>query len=169
MKKIIIHWTAGTNQPCSVDYEHYHFLINGDGLVIKGKYEPLDNKNCTDNKYARHCGGGNTGAIGVSMCGMYVPPGINVRLTKVPLTRVQCEKMFELVAELCYKYSIPITNKTVMTHYEFGKANPKTSSNGKIDITFLHPFPEIKEDEMGDFIRNKIRWYYKKNYEENKG
>ena len=39
----------------------------------------------------------------------------------------------------------------------------------KIDITFLHPFPEIKEDEMGDFIRNKIRWYYKKNYEENKG
>lgn len=56
-----------------------------------------------------------------------------------------------------------------MTHYEFGKANPKTSSNGKIDITFLHPFPEIKEDEMGDFIRNKIRWYYKKNYEENKG
>ena len=66
-KKVILHWTAGTNQPCSTDYEHYHYLINKDGIIVKGKYTPEDNLNCTDGKYAQHCGGGNTGAIGVSM------------------------------------------------------------------------------------------------------
>lgn len=162
MKKIILHWTAGTNQPCNTDYEHYHFLVNKDGIVVKGKYEVTDNENCNDGNYAQHCGGGNTGAIGVSMCGMYVPKNVNIRDTKYPLTKKQCEATFKLVAELCKKYNIAITPQTVMTHYEFGQKNPKTSSYGKIDITYLHAYPGVKQSEMGDFIRNKIRWYYGK-------
>ncbi len=162
MKKIIIHWTAGTNQPCNTDYVHYHFLVNKDGVVIAGKYSPEDNENCNDGKYAQHCGGGNTGAIGVSMCGMYVPKNVCIKETKYPLTKIQCEAMFKLVAELCKKYNIPITNKTVLTHYEFGQANPKTSSFGKIDIIYLPVYPDVEKNKMGDFIRNKIRWYYQK-------
>ena len=56
-----------------------------------------------------------------------------------------------------------------MTHYEFGKANPNTSSAGKIDITWLpYTNDEIKKvtkstvvtnSSYGDFIRNKIKWY----------
>lgn len=162
MNKIILHWTAGTNQPCSTDYEHYHYLINKDGVILKGKFAPEDNLNCNDGKYAQHCGGGNTGAIGVSMCGMYVPKGVNIKETKFPLTRIQCEATFKLVAELCNKYNIKITPQTVLTHYEFGQAHPKTSSYGKIDIVYLHPFPEIDKKNMGDFIRNKIEWYFNK-------
>lgn len=162
MKKIIIHWTAGTNQPCNTDYEHYHFLVNKDGVIIAGKYSPEDNENCNDGKYAQHCGGGNTGAIGVSMCGMYVPKNVCIKETKYPLTKIQCEAMFKLIAELCKKYNIPITNKTVLTHYEFGQANPKTSSFGKIDIIYLPAYPDIEKNKMGDFIRNKIRWYFDK-------
>ncbi len=162
MKKIIIHWTAGTNQPCITDYEHYHFLVNKDGVVIAGKYSPEDNENCNDGKYAQHCGGGNTGAIGISMCGMYVPKNVCIKETKYPLTKIQCEAMFKLVAELCKKYNIPITNKTVLTHYEFGQANPKTSSFGKIDIIYLPVYPDVEKNKMGDFIRNKIRWYFDK-------
>lgn len=162
MNKIILHWTAGTNQPCSTDYEHYHYLINKDGVILKGKFAPEDNLNCNDGKYAQHCGGGNTGAIGVSMCGMYVPKGVNIKETKFPLTRIQCEATFKLVAELCKKYNIKITPQTVLTHYEFGQAHPKTSSYGKIDIVYLHPFPEIDKKNMGDFIRSKIRWYFNK-------
>ncbi len=162
MNKIILHWTAGTNQPCSTDYEHYHYLINKDGVILKGKFAPEDNLNCNDGKYAQHCGGGNTGAIGVSMCGMYVPKGVNIKETKFPLTRIQCEATFKLVAELCKKYNIKITPQTVLTHYEFGQAHPKTSSYGKIDIVYLHPFPEIDKKNMGDFIRNKIEWYFNK-------
>lgn len=159
MKRIIIHWTAGTNQPNGTDYLHYHFLVNGDGVVVKGKFAPEDNLNCYDGKYAQHTGGGNTGSIGVSMCGMYIPAKTPVQKTKYPLTKKQCESTFKLCAELCKKYNIPITPQTVMTHYEFGKANPKTSSAGKIDIIYLPPYPDVLKTKVGDFIRNKVRWY----------
>lgn len=160
MKKIIIHWSGGTNQPSNTDYEHYHYIINGNGLKVHGKYKPEDNLDCTDGKYAKHTGGGNTGSIGVSMCGMYGYNG-KPNSTKYPLTKVQVETMFKLVAELSKKYKIPIKPDTVMTHYEFGKKNPKTSSAGKIDIVYLPPYPTVKQADVGDFIRNKVKWYYK--------
>lgn len=160
MKRIIIHWTAGTNQPNGTDYLHYHYLINGDGLIVKGKYKPEDNLNCYDGKYAQHTGGGNTGSIGVSMCGMYVPAKTPIQQTKYPLTKKQVEACFELCAELCKKYKISITAQTVMTHYEFGLSHPNTESKGKIDIIYLPPYPTEQANKIGDFIRNKIRWYY---------
>lgn len=159
MKRIIIHWTAGSYQPNTTDYEHYHYLINGDGLVINGKYKPEDNLNCYDGKYAAHTGGGNTGSIGVAMCGMLKYSSLKgISSTKYPLKKTQCERCFKLIAELSKKYDIPITNQTVMTHYEFGQKNPKTSSFGKIDITVLPPYL-ISSDKVGDFIRSKARWY----------
>ena len=160
MKRIILHWTAGTNEPNNTDYQHYHYLVNGNGVVVKGKFKPEDNLNCKDGKYAQHTGGGNTGSIGVSMCGM---AGFNGKSgsTKYPLTAKQVEATFKLCAELCKKYNIPITPQTVMTHYEFGLKNPKTSSAGKIDIVYLPPYPTVKQADVGDFIRNKVKWYYK--------
>ena len=159
MKRVIIHWTAGANKPNSTDLLHYHFLVDSDGKVYKGKYKPEDNENCTDGKYAQHTGGGNTGSIGVSMCGMYVPPKTDLRKTKYPLTRKQCEATFKLVADVCKKYQIPVTAQNIMTHYEFGKSHPNTSSAGKIDIIYLPPYPEQTADKIGNFIRSKIRWY----------
>ena len=159
MKRIIIHWTAGTLQPNSTDYQHYHFLINGDGLILKGKYKPEDNLNCRDGIYAQHCGGGNTGSIGIAVCGMN---GFKNRenIGKYPLTKVQCEKLFLEVAKLCKTYNIKITPDTILTHYEFGKKYPNTSSAGKIDIIFLPPYPTIKQEDVGNFIRNKVSWYF---------
>lgn len=161
MKKVVIHWTAGANQPNNTDYEHYHFLVNKDGIVVAGKYTPEDNEDCTDGEYAQHCGGGNTGAIGVSMCGMYGFKDKN-NVGKYPLTKKQCEATFKLVAELCKKYNIAITNKTVFTHYEFGQSHPNTSSYGKIDIVYMPPYPEIEKNKVGDFIRNKVRLYFER-------
>lgn len=160
MNKIIIHWTGGAWFPNATDKEHYHFLIDKNGKVINGKFKVEDNENCNDGKYAVHCGGGNTGAIGVSMCGMYVPKGVNIKDTKFPLTKKQCESCFKLVAQLCKKHLINLNN--VLTHYEFGQAHPKTSSAGKIDIIYLPPYPEIKQNQIGGFIRNKVKWYIEK-------
>lgn len=161
MKRIIIHWTAGTYQPNNIDFEHYHFLVTGDGLVIKGKYTPEDNINCNDGKYAAHTGGGNTGSIGVAMCGMADYSALKgITSTKYPLKKFQCERCFKLIAELCKKYNIPITPETVMTHYEFGLKHPNSISAGKIDITAL-PDYLVTSHNIGDFIRNKIKWYYK--------
>lgn len=162
LKRIIIHWTGGASRPCADDLTHYHYIIDKDGKVFDGKYKPEDNENCKDGKYAAHTGGGNTGSIGVSMCGMYVPQHVDVKKTQYPLTKVQCERCFKLIAELCKKYSIVLSRETVLTHYEFGLKNPRSSSAGKIDITYLPPYPEIKPEDIGDFIRNKSLWYFSK-------
>ena len=167
MKRIIIHWTAGHLQPNATDYQHYHFLINGDGVVINGKFPVGANEKCkTDAKnnalYAAHTGGGNTGSIGIAMCGMYAPKNTDFRNSPDALTKKQCERCFKLIAELSKMYKIPITADTVMTHYEFGQTHPKTTSAGKIDIVYLPPYPELKASEIGDFIRNKAKWYLSK-------
>lgn len=158
MKRIIIHWTAGTNKPNATDLEHYHFVIDGEGKVHKGKFTPEDNLNCYDGKYARHTGQGNTGSIGVSMCGMF---GFNTmdNKTKYPLTRVQMESCFKFCAELAIKYNIPLDDKHIYTHYTFNKEhNIKT---GKIDIVYMPPFEHVKKDDVISFIISKIRWYFK--------
>lgn len=159
MNKIIIHWTAGTYQPNTTDLEHYHFLIDGEGKKHNGKFKPENNENCNDGKYAAHTGGGNTGAIGVSMCAM---AGFNSAAScgNYPITPVQLEACFKLCAELCKKYNIPVEN--VWTHYEFGINHPDTTSHGKIDIIYLPPYPLVKRNEVGGFIRSKIRWYLNK-------
>lgn len=159
MNKIIIHWTAGTYQPNTTDLEHYHFLIDGEGRKHNGKYKPEDNENCNDGQYAAHTGGGNTGAIGVAMCAM---AGFKSAADcgNYPITPVQLEACFKLCAELCKKYNIPVEN--VWTHYEFGINHPDTTSHGKIDIIYLPPYPLVKRNEVGGFIRSKIRWYLNK-------
>lgn len=77
-----------------------------------------------------------------------------------PLKAKQVESCFKLCAELAKKYNIPIEN--IITHYEFGKLHPTTTSAGKIDIIYLPPYPNVKQNEVGGYIRNKIRWYYEK-------
>lgn len=162
MKRIIIHWTGGQNQPNSTEFRHYHYLINGDGLTIRGQYAPEDNENCTDGRYAAHTGGGNTGSIGVALCGMFGYKSGKPDSTMFPLKPVQVEAAFKKIAELCKQYKIPITPETVLTHYEFGKSHPKTSSAGKPDISYLHPYPLLKPDEIGNHIRGKVLWYYQR-------
>lgn len=161
MKRIIIHWTGGANKPCSTDIEHYHYIIDSEGAVLNGKFKPSDNENCKDGKYAQHCGGGNTGSIGVAMCGMYTPKNTPLKQTKYPLTKIQCERCFKLIAELSKQYHIPINPQSIMTHYEFGLKHPETSSKGKIDIIWLPPYGDMNAGEIGNFIRSKARWYSK--------
>ena len=161
LTRIILHWTAGAPKPCSADLTHYHYIIDQNGVVHTGKYKPEDNLNCGDGKYAQHTGGGNTGSIGISMCGMYNFSS-RTKVGPYPLTKVQVERCFKLVAELSKKYGIPITKENVMTHYEFGKTHPKTTSAGKIDIIYLPCYPNIKQAEVGDFIRSKANWYRSK-------
>jgi len=151
LDKIIIHDTVGTYTPNGCDLLAYHYLIDGNGNVIQGKFRPEDNISCKDGKYAQHCGGGNTGAIGVSICACRDP--------KFPIKQVQFESLCKWIATLCKVYDIPCTSPTVMTHREFGLSHPKTSSAGKIDIDHLEFRPELKPDDIGRFIRTKIKWY----------
>lgn len=158
MKKIILHWTAGRYYPTQFEKQYYHYLIDKEGRIYKGLYSPEDNLNCSDGKYAAHTGGGNTGAIGVSMCSMYGFKSA-ASVGDFPITPIQFESCMEFCSELCEKYNLQITPDTVLTHYEFGQKNPKTTSFGKIDIIYLPPYPWIAKQDIGSFIRSKVRWY----------
>jgi len=158
MKKIIIHWTAGGPVPTSYEKECYHYLVDSLGKIHLGKFKPEANLICRTGMYAPHTGGGNTGAIGVSMCAMANFRNKNNQ-GNFPITKCQFEATMKLTGQLAFKYQIGVTPETVMTHYEFGVKHPETTSNGKIDIIFLPPFPWISKEDVGSFIRSKIRWY----------
>lgn len=167
MKRIIIHWSAGTYKPNSTDLEHYHYLIGYEkfpkerAVIYKGVYKPEDNLDCKDGKYAAHTGGGNTGSIGVALCAMAGYKNIK-NIGCYPVKPVQTEAMYKLCADLCIKYNIEVNSNNVMTHYEFGLKNPKTTSAGKIDIVYLSTNPSLTCDKIGAHIRNKIKWYIEK-------
>ena len=158
MKRITIHWTAGSYT--SRETSHYHFTVDPNGGINLGK-DPEVNKAPLKAGYVAHCGGGNTNNIGVSMMGMAGFKNAK-NVGKYPLTAKQCEATWKLVASLCKEFNIPVTPDTVFTHYEFGKNNPRTSSAGKIDIIHLPHVPHLKKEEIGDYIRGKVKWYLSK-------
>lgn len=161
-KKICIHWTAGSYTMGTADFRHYHWTIGKDGKIDKGRFSPFSNiPPLCNGKYAAHCGSGNSYCIGIALRGMagYCSPE---KCGRYPITEVQAEAAWELTAMLCKEHGIPVTPDTVFTHYEFGKKNPESDSAGKIDITHLPYKPEIKPDEVGDYIRGKVRWYLQK-------
>ena len=164
MKRIIYHWSGGCYSPNEIDRLHYHFLIDNNGVIFQGKFSPEDNENCLDGVYAAHTGGGNTGSIGVAFLGMF---GFVSRLNagRFPLAKVQCEAGFALGARLVKKYGLNLDNPlTIQTHYGFGQRNSKTASAGKIDIVYLPPYPNVQKGEVEEFIRNKVKWYFKNFY-----
>lgn len=158
MNRIIIHWTAGGPAPTSYEKQFYHYLIDSIGKTYTGKFKPEANLICREGMYAAHTGGGNTGSIGVSMCAMANFKDKN-HPGAFPITKIQFEATMKLCAQLAKKYNIKITPDAVMTHYEFGQKHPDTTSFGKIDIIYLPPFPWVSKEDIGSFIRSKIRWY----------
>lgn len=158
MKRIIIHWTAGTYYPSELDRKFYHFLVDKNGKIYNGVFKPENNEVCKIGKYAAHTGGGNTGSIGVSMCAM---AGFrdSKNIGKYPIAKIQFESTMDLCAKLAKKYNIQVTPQNVMTHYEFGVKNPNSTSAGKIDIIYLPPYQWVAKEDVGSFIRTKIKWY----------
>lgn len=153
-KGIICHWTGGTYEPNSTDLAHYHFLVTGSGKIKEGKYKPEDNLDVGDGKYAPHCGGGNTGRIGIALCGMFN--------SNYPIKRVQLEAMCKKIAELCNQYNISIGSNTIQTHSEFGHSHPNTTSFNKVDIDKLPCIALYDRKSVGNWIRNKVNWYRSK-------
>lgn len=152
MERIIIHHTAGTYKPNEIDRLHYHYLIDDTGKVTKGVHSVSDNENCNDGIYAAHTYKGNTGSIGVAICGNY---GFNLKTKQspYPITKVQFNAMLDLCASLANVYKIE--PKNIFTHYWFDKC--KGIKQGKIDITFIPWKPQLEPDEVCYYIRTEIK------------
>lgn len=119
-----MHWTAGAHAPSFYNRQFYHYLVDGEGNVHKGHYESEANLDTKDGKYAAHCGGGNTGAIGVAMCAMagFVSP---CACGRFPIKKVQLEAFLALCARLSTAYNIPITPKPFSRTTSLGSKTPK--------------------------------------------
>lgn len=155
LKRVIIHWTAGTNKASVVDKRHYHYIVEGDGAVVAGDLAPEANADTSDG-YAAHTRNLNTGSIGVAFAAMHGAKERPFDAGAYPITPKQVDAMARLVWTLCEKYRIPITRTTVLTHAEV-QPTLGVAQSGKWDVTWL-PDMAWPADPVtaGDMLRKEI-------------
>lgn len=156
MKRVIIHWTAGTHNVSAVDKKHYHYIIGGDGAVVAGDL-PVSANESTATAYAAHTRGLNTGSIGVAFAAMHGAKERPFSAGRYPITEGQVAAMARLVFDLCEKYGIPVTPETVLTHAEV-EPTLGVSQSGKWDVTWLPNMDQAGNARaVGDLLRQKVR------------
>ncbi|NBB70154.1 MAG: peptidoglycan-binding protein [Alphaproteobacteria bacterium] len=117
-ERIICHWTAGAYDASDLDRQHYHFLIEGDGTVRRGRHAVSANDRPLRGAYAPHTRGKNTGSIGVAVCCMAGAHEHPFDPGRFPMRREQWRRMAAVVAQLCVHYGIAVTPRTVLGHGE---------------------------------------------------
>jgi hypothetical protein len=156
MKRIILHWTAGTHTPNGLDLSHYHFVINGAGNVLPGKHPVHASAAPIRGAYAAHTRGANSDSIGVALAAMAGAKERPFSAGKYPITPAQVEALVKLVRKLSADYKIPVTRQTVLSHAEV-QPTLGIKQSGKWDIAWLPgmaaPGDPVK---VGDHIRGLI-------------
>lgn len=156
MDRIICHWTAGTHKATEFDRGHYHILIEADGNLVRGIPSIKLNEAPTKKGYAAHTLNCNSGSIGVSLCCMGGSVEVPFMPGKYPMTEAQWNRLTSVVAELCRKYGIKVTDRTVLSHAEV-QHNLSIPQKGKWDYTVLAFDQSVKGARAcGDKLRAEI-------------
>ena len=157
MKRIILHWSAGGYTVSDVDREHYHFIVDGKGVVVPGDHRVEDNLSTSDGIYAAHTRGANAGAIGIAVAAMMGAKGPK-SVGRYPITAAQWTGFMGLLQTLKDKYGIPVTPQTVLSHAEV-QQTLGIRQNGKIDISFGVPGkPELQTAmAVGNYVRGLLK------------
>lgn len=156
VKRIICHWTAGGYKATASDRERYHILIEGDGTLVKGIYDIVDNMNTADGQYAAHTKGLNTGSVGVAVCCMWGAIRKPFQAGQFPMTLEQWNIMARAVADLCEFYNLPVTERTVLGHGEVERIYG-IPQHGKWDPMRLPWKPALTEEQVGHAFRVLVR------------
>lgn len=69
MKRIVVHWTAGSLQARALDRAHCHVLVEENGKLIRGAHAMSQNQ--VPGGGAQHTCAFNTPSIGVAACCMW--------------------------------------------------------------------------------------------------
>lgn len=154
MRRIIVHWTAGAHVPSMFDLEHYHLLIEGSGVLVRGGPSiALNDAGGVKPGYAAHTLNCNTGSIGVSLCCMAGAVEGPFSAGSAPLTKAQWEMLPRVLARLCQRYDIPVTRQTVLSHAEV-QETLGIRQKGKWDISRLAFEPSVVGARaVGDLFR----------------
>ena len=156
MKGIVFHWTAGGPKASSLDRSHYHFLVQQDGTIVAGQFPPEANLAPVSGKYAAHTLSANTGRIGVALCGMMGAVERPFNAGSAPINWPQINALCGLLADLCRRYSIPVTRQAVLSHAEV-QPTLGIIQRGKWDVAWLPGMPRPADPvAVGDTLRAKI-------------
>lgn len=156
MARVVLHWTAGTHKASALDREHYHVLVEGDGTVVYGNH-PIDaNAKPAREPRASHTRNLNTGSIGVSVCCMKDAIERPFSAGPFPMTLTQWQVAAEVVAELCARYNIPVTQRSVLAHGEV-QAVLGIPQLQKWDPLVLPWTPNIPRQQVMDQFRAAAR------------
>jgi N-acetyl-anhydromuramyl-L-alanine amidase AmpD len=156
IERIIFHWTAGNHRASSTDREHYHILIEADGKLIRGVPSISGNGIGGSGLRASHTLNSNTGSIGVSLCCMAGAIESPFKPGKAPMTAIQWHTLADVLAELCRRYDIPVTPKTVLSHAEV-QANLGVRQRNKWDVSRLAFDPSlVGAKACGDAMRAMV-------------
>ena len=144
LRRVVLHWTAGTNRVSNLDRAHYHFIIGGDGLVVPGVYPVTANALPFSRfrPYAAHALNFNAGSVGVALAGMRGAREAPFDAGDQPITREQWHTGSEVVAQICAVYNIAVTYQTVLQHGEIGM-NCDVPQRGKWDCMKLPWQPDL--------------------------
>ena len=148
--RVLVHWTAGGNEPSAVDREHYHFLIDGDGEAHRGERGP--------GRYLAHTKRLNTGSIGLALCGMAGAKPVPFRPGLYPIKEVQWERAAQAAAEIVHAYKLALTERTVLQHAEVTPVYG-IKQVGKWDINVLPWKPGMPPVEVWSEFRRKVSWF----------
>lgn len=158
MKRIVVHWTAGSHIASALDREHYHIIVEGDGNVVRGQMPITANvPPLREGRYAAHTRNCNSYSIGVSACGMAGATESPFTPGRFPISERQFRKLAEVIADLAKRYKIPVTDQTILTHAEV-QPNLGIKQAGKWDYTRLVFKPELKGAKpVGDYLRQLVK------------
>lgn len=154
LNRVIVHWTAGAHRASGLDRSHYHILIESGGKLVRG-IPSIDKNDARGVKpgYAAHTLNCNSGSIGVSLCCMAGAIERPFKAGSAPMTREQWDALPAVLANLCRRYAIPVTPKSVLSHAEVqGMLGIK--QRGKWDISRLAFDPSVMGAKAcGDLFR----------------
>jgi N-acetyl-anhydromuramyl-L-alanine amidase AmpD len=157
MQRIIFHWTAGSNKASALDKKHYHILIEGDGKLVRGDPSIALNDSPVKPGYAAHTLNLNSDSIGISLCGMAGAKENPFVAGKSPITQAQWHQLSACLAQLCQRYAIPVTPKTVLSHAEV-QPTLGIKQRGKWDIARLPWDLSMKDPiKVGNQMREMVK------------
>ena len=156
MARVILHWTAGAHTASANDKEHYHVLVEGDGTVVYGTH-PIDaNARPAREPRASHTRDLNTGSIGVAVCCMKDAKEQPFSPGPFPMTIQEWQVAAEVVAELCAKYNIAVTPRTVLAHGDV-QATLKVPQLQKWDPLVLPWTPLVPRQQVMEQFRAAVQ------------
>jgi hypothetical protein len=156
MKRVIVHWTGGGPEPNDLDREHYHVMVSQSLAVTLGEHSVAANVRTDDGDYAAHTLHCNQGSVGVALCGMLNATEYPFRPGPYPITEPQWDLAAKVVAEVCDRYGISVTTRTVLQHGEVEEILG-IEQRAKWDCCRLPWVPDWTHRQCGDDFRRRVQ------------